>query len=83
MVTSLTKNVLLVDGLKHNLLSISQLYDKGLKVFFEPSYCIIKDIQSNLTIFMGHMSESVHTIDIEKIMVNESFCSCMMIVVVA
>ena len=28
---SLIESVLLVDGLKHNLLSISQLCDKGLK----------------------------------------------------
>ena len=42
--SSLIESVLLVDGLKHNLLSISQLYDKGFKVFFEASHCIIKDI---------------------------------------
>ena len=30
-ISSLIENVLLVDGLKHNLLSISQLCDKGLK----------------------------------------------------
>ncbi|BAT86143.1 hypothetical protein VIGAN_04376700, partial [Vigna angularis var. angularis] len=29
------KDVLCVEGLKHNLLSISQLCDKGLKVTFE------------------------------------------------
>ena len=29
------ENVLLVNGLKHNLLSISQLCDKGFKVVFE------------------------------------------------
>ena len=28
------KNVLLVDGLKHNLLSINQFCDKGFKVIF-------------------------------------------------
>ena len=28
------KNILLVDGLKHNLLSIDQFYDKGYKVIF-------------------------------------------------
>ena len=28
------ENILLVDGLKHNLLSISQLCDKGFKVIF-------------------------------------------------
>ena len=29
------ENVLLVDGLKHNLLSISQLCDKGNRVIFD------------------------------------------------
>ncbi|WVY94278.1 hypothetical protein V8G54_033366 [Vigna mungo] len=37
------KNVLLVEALKHNLLSISQLCDKGLKITFEPKYCLISD----------------------------------------
>ena len=32
--SSLIENVLLVDGLKHNLLSISQLCDKDFKVIF-------------------------------------------------
>ena len=32
--SSITKNVLLVDGLKHNILSIIQLCDKGFKVIF-------------------------------------------------
>ena len=32
--SSLIESVLLVDGLKHNLLSISQLCDKGFKVIF-------------------------------------------------
>ena len=30
------QNVLLVEGLKHNMLSISQLCDKGLQVTFQP-----------------------------------------------
>ena len=33
------ENVLLVGGLKHNLLSISQLCDKGHKVIFESICC--------------------------------------------
>ena len=41
--SSLIENVLLIDGLKHNLLSISQLCEKGFKVIFESSHCIIKD----------------------------------------
>ena len=53
-ISSLIENVLLVDGLKHNLLSINQLCDKGFKVIFKASHCIIKDIQNDKTIFMGH-----------------------------
>ena len=52
-ISSLIESVLLVDGLKHNLLSISQLCYKGFKVIFEASHCIIKDIQNDKTIFMG------------------------------
>ena len=32
--SSLIENVLLVDGLKHNILSISQLCNKGFKMIF-------------------------------------------------
>ena len=39
--SSIIENVLLVDGSKHNLLSNSQLCDKGFKVIFESSHCII------------------------------------------
>ena len=36
----LIENVVLVEGLKHNLLSISQLCDKGLKLFLMISLVI-------------------------------------------
>ena len=64
--SSLIESVLLVDGLKHNLLSISQLCDKGFKVIFEAFHCIIKNIQNDKTIFMGHRCDSVYTINISK-----------------
>ena len=64
--SSLIESVLLVDGLKHNLLSISQLCDKGFKVIFESSYYIIKDIQNDKTIFMGHICDNVYAINISK-----------------
>ena len=35
----LIENVILVDRLKHNLLSISQLCDRGFKVNFDDSSC--------------------------------------------
>ena len=77
--SSLIENVLLVDGLKHNLLSISQLCDKGFKVIFESSHCIIKDFQNDKIIFMGHRNENVYTIDISKLKaIIDVFLACMM-----
>jgi len=35
--------VILIEGLKHNLISISQICEKGFKVVFEPSHCLIFD----------------------------------------
>ena len=47
--------VALVDGLKHNLLSISQLCEKGNEVLFTKEPCIISKhmIPNNLSIFMS------------------------------
>ena len=43
----LTENIILVDGLKHNLLSISQLCDRGFKVIFNDLACNVLDRQTN------------------------------------
>ena len=45
--SNLINDVMLVEGLTHNLLSISQFYDQGYRVVFEPSQCIIKDSTSD------------------------------------
>ena len=55
------KKVSLVDGLKHNLLSISQLCDKVFKVIFEPSHCIVQDSNINKVSFI------VRRIDIDNV----------------
>ena len=36
-------NVYHVEGLKHNLLSIGQLIQKGYRVYIEDDHCVIKD----------------------------------------
>ena len=55
-------NVLLVKNLKHNLLSISQLCDKGYKIKFEKDKCYIEDnnspiiferVRKNIFTFLG------------------------------
>ena len=41
-------DVYFVDGLKHNLLSVAQLVDKGYQLQFGNDTCIIKDKQGKL-----------------------------------
>ena len=56
----LIENVVLVDGLKHNLLSVSQLCDKGFDVVFNNLACKVIDRQSNTCIFSG-FHETMYT----------------------
>ena len=46
------ENVQYVLGLKHNLISISQLCDRGYKVSFESSLCIVTNSFDNSTFFI-------------------------------
>jgi len=50
--TMIIKDVLLVDGLKLSLLSISQLCDKGYKITFEPDLCLIAYSTSRETVLV-------------------------------
>ena len=51
------ENVLLVKGLKHNLLSISQFCDKGYKVSFESSVCIVTSPINDGNIYMVDLND--------------------------
>ena len=57
----LIKNICLVENLKHNLISISQLCDKGYKVVFDKSKCVICD---GKILFVENKYGNVYTIDI-------------------
>ena len=59
--------VLLVDKLKHNLLSISQLCDKGFKVTFESSLCIVSTPLDDSIKFIGHRICNIYMIDLNEI----------------
>ena len=65
------ENVLLVDGLMHNLLSISQLCDKGYEVIFDKSKCLINESKNNQVIFEGQKNGNVYTINIAKYINHE------------
>jgi hypothetical protein len=47
------QDVLLVDGLKHNLLSVSQMCDKGCEVVFMSKDCKIMSVNSGQVVAKG------------------------------
>jgi len=61
------KDVLLVEGLKHSLLSISQLCDRGYRITFEPEQCIIADLESTETVFVGKRVSNVYMLNVSSI----------------
>ena len=67
------ENVLPLRGLKHNLLSISQLNDKGYKINFEAGHCAIIDKTTNEIKFFGKRHKNVYIIDLKKVP-NHDLC---------
>ena len=59
----LIENVILVDGLKHNLLSISQLCDRDFKVIFDDSSCNVLDGKIDACILPEFRENNVYIID--------------------
>ena len=55
-------------------MSISQLCDKGHKVIFEKSHCIIENIVEKKTIFIGSRHENVYVIDTISLSSIEETC---------
>ncbi|PKU71958.1 hypothetical protein MA16_Dca007322 [Dendrobium catenatum] len=58
------EKVVFVSGLKHNLISISQLCDKGLNVSFYASHCII--INNETILLIGNRYKNIYLIDLEN-----------------
>ena len=61
------QNVSLVDGLKYNLLGISQFCDKKYKVTFELLLCIVFIPNDNGIIFIGHRYDNVCMVDLDDL----------------
>jgi len=64
--------VLLVKGLKHNLISISQLYDRGFKVAFEPNHYVIYDACGSI-ILIGKRVNNIYLLDLHHTSFNIYF----------
>ena len=63
--STVIENVCLVENLKHNLISISQLCDKGYKVIFDKFSCVIENSCDGKILFIGNRCGNVYIIDIE------------------
>ena len=60
-------DVYLVDGLKFNLLSVSQLCDKGNKVIFDKEKCVVQDDKSGNCFLTAHRLNNVYTLNTNKV----------------
>ena len=64
-------NVLYVDGLKHNLISISQLCDKNFNVTFKSSICTVSNSIDDSIVFTGYRHGNVYLIDLDKLSLDD------------
>ena len=70
------ENVLLVEGLKQNLLSVSQLCDKGYLVSFDSKKCLIEHKNDTNIKHIGYRVNNVYMIDLsQKLDNNKCFLS--------
>jgi len=60
------ENVLLVEGLKHSLLSVSQLCDKDYLVSFESHNCVIENKHDRNIKHIGYKTNNVYTINLDQ-----------------
>ena len=61
------KDVLLVEGLKHSLLSISQPCDRGYKITFKSDQCLIVDLETVETVLLGKRVSNVYMLNVSCI----------------
>ena len=62
---------MLVDGLKHNLLSISQLCDRNFNITFKSNLCYVSCSTTNDTIFNGLRNGNVYIVDLDNLCMNK------------
>jgi hypothetical protein len=67
-------DVLLVEGLKHNLISISQLCDKGYKVSFSKDCCMIEHNDKKNDVFKGLRLNNVYMLDLNEVSLTSAKC---------
>jgi len=61
------EDVYLVDGLKHNLLSMSQLCDKGNLVVFTSNRCLVVNMDTGDILLRGKRHKNVYNVCISSL----------------
>ena len=69
------EDVQYVEGLKHNLLSISQLCDSGFEVVFKPNICEVKQTSSGKILFSGIRKKNLYVLYLDDIPAESCFMS--------
>jgi len=68
--STIIKDVLLVDRLKHDLISISQLCGEAYEVTFKPDLCLISNASTCQTLLIGKRVNNIYTLNICDIASN-------------
>jgi len=68
------EDVYLVDGLKHNLLSVSQLCDKDNLVVFTPNRCLVVNMDTGDVVLRGKRHKNVYNVCISSLLQNTLTC---------
>ena len=68
------QNILLVDGLKHNLLSISQFCDKKFEVTFKSLLYVVSNPNDNGITFSGHRHDNIYMVDLDDLHLKNDQC---------
>ena len=71
---AIIESVALVDGLKHNLLSISQLCDKENEVWFTKEACVVSDKTTGNFLLTGNRKGNVYVADFNSTSSEEMNC---------
>jgi len=72
--TYLIENDFFVDGLKHNLLRISQLCDKCYKIAFNKDCCTIYNPITNQIEFVGNRIGNTYMLNIDCVISSHLTC---------
>jgi len=72
--TTTIKDVMLVKGLKHNLLKISQFCNNGFTITFNTHSCIIEHNDGKEIMFKGLRVDNVYVLNLDGVSLSGTKC---------